>query len=495
MLGPSKREKPLGHFEIGISEVNCLQIKKALIGEAIAVLSVALLADAGVPRLSHGLVGRKNQGVQPYSPKIANFHNNASINYQIRPYLTQLGRTMPRNKVSNDIDHVRKDPQPEKAPKEPPPKPKPLPKYKPIQIKKPFTHGHGLLPDTVPNDPYTIFSLFFTESILATLVQHTNEYAFLYSGSKTPHSRAWIPTTVSEFRAFLGVSIWMGLHLESSIKDFWNTNPLNGPIHYPVLNCMSLVRWQQIDRFFHVSKPLKPGQKETTFDKLEPLSTHLQEAFKKYWKSGTHLAVDETIQRFMGRAKEIVNIPSKPTPEGFKIWVLANQGYVLDWMFHAKGQNRGDGPQDLDDYWTDWLGFSKTQAVVLDLVAQEGINKDHFHIIWLDNLFTSARLLIRLEEEGFGAAGTVRTSTTRREDLEATEGSQVQRTSTEPNRGLDSRLLDLRNKWNAGIDWGKLYGYLSEDKRVLELAWKDQNVVLFMTTVSTGRKKDQKTSS
>ena len=54
---------------------------------------------------------------------------------------------------------------------------------------------------------------------------------------------------------------------------------------------------------------------------------------------------------------------------------------------------------------------------------------------------------------------------------------------------MDSRLLDLRNKWNAGIDWGKLYSYLSENKRVLELAWKDQNVVLFMTTVSNGRKK------
>ena len=64
--------------------------------------------------------------------------------------------------------------------------------------------------------------------------------------------------------------------------------------------------------------------------KLEPLSDTLRQVFKKYWKTGTHLAVDETIQRFMGRAKEIVNIPSKPTPEGFKIWVLANEGYVLD---------------------------------------------------------------------------------------------------------------------------------------------------------------------
>ena len=208
----------------------------------------------------------------------------------------QLGIAMPRNKVSNDIDHVRKDPQPEKAPKGSPPKPEPLPKYKPMNIKRPFTHGYGSLPRTTPyNDPYAIFSLFFTESTLELLVQYTNKYAFLYPGPKSDNARTWFPTTVNEFRAFLGVSIWMGLHVESGIKDFWNTNPLNGPIHDQVLKHISLKRWEQIDRFFHISKPLKPGQKETTFDKLEPLSAHLREAFKKYWKSGIHLAVDETI--------------------------------------------------------------------------------------------------------------------------------------------------------------------------------------------------------
>ena len=96
---------------------------------------------------------------------------------------------MPRNKVLNDIDHVRKDPQPEKAPKEPPPQPKPLPKYKPIQIKRLFTYGYSLLPNTTSNSPYTIFSLFFTELILETLVQYINKYTFSFPRPKTPHSR------------------------------------------------------------------------------------------------------------------------------------------------------------------------------------------------------------------------------------------------------------------------------------------------------------------
>ena len=197
----------------------------------------------------------------------------------------------------------------------------------------------------------------------------------------------------------------------------------------------------------------------------------------------THLAVDETIQRFMGRSKETVNIPSKPEPKGFKIWVLANAGYVLDWMYHAKGDDAG--PVDLDDFWTDHptQGFSKTQAVVLDLLKQEGISDKGAHIVWLDNLFTSARLLTALKAEGFGAAGTVRTLKTAREVTEESRGSRPQKTKKEPNRGLQRSLSDLKLIYNPQLEWGKLYDALSDDGEVLEIAWKDQNVVLFMTTV------------
>jgi len=67
----------------------------------------------------------------------------------------------------------------------------------------------------------------------------------------------------------------------------------------------------------------------------------------------------------MGRAPEIVNIPSKLTPEGFKIWVLANKGYILDFMWHAKGNK--EGLVDLDLSFTE-EGFLKTQVVVLNLL-------------------------------------------------------------------------------------------------------------------------------
>lgn len=103
-------------------------------------------------------------------------------------------------------------------------------------------------------------------------------------------------------------------------------------------------------------------------------------------------------------------------------------------------------------------------------MTQDGIARDYSHIIWLDNLFTSVRLLSQLDFEGFGAAGTVRATSTSREELEAREGTKAQKKSTEPNRGLDQRRADLRTKWNPALEWGQLYGSLSSDKKVMQYA-------------------------
>ena len=89
----------------------------------------------------------------------------------------------------------------------------------------------------------------------------------------------------------------------------------------------------------------------------------------RYYKPGIHLTVNEMIERFTSYTFEIINIPTKPTPEGFKIWILGNQGYILNWMFYIKGDNKG--PADLDKYWVEEEGFSKIQVVVMDFLTQE----------------------------------------------------------------------------------------------------------------------------
>ncbi|KAF2813863.1 uncharacterized protein BDZ99DRAFT_553863 [Mytilinidion resinicola] len=227
-----------------------------------------------------------------------------------------------------------------------------------------------------------------------------------------------------------------------------------------------------------------------------------------HWTPGPHLTVDETIQRFIGRASEIVNIPTKPTPEGFKIWVLANQGYVLDWLWHAKGD--GNGPVDLDESFLS-KGFTKTQAVVLDLLTQrdpitnQRIYLPGKHIVWLDNLFSSVKLFERLRELEIGAAGTVRTTKTKREEMEGEECNIIEEPAAAaatqlrtkkrvkvPAESFNRSLMDLKLTHDKQIEWGELYGALSESHKVIEFAWKDAVTVLFLSTVHEGKAYIQK---
>jgi hypothetical protein len=77
----------------------------------------------------------------------------------------------------------------------------------------------------------------------------------------------------------------------------------------------------QLDRYFYCTKPRSKDDEafQSTFERIEDLSEELRFASMRYYKPGIHLTVDETIERFTSRASEIVNIPTKPTPEGFKI--------------------------------------------------------------------------------------------------------------------------------------------------------------------------------
>jgi Transposase IS4 len=406
---------------------------------------------------------------------------------------------------SNDIDLVRPTQyniSKNKPAKKPPPKPWDLPKFEPLAIDDWWDHGEPNLPSNVNSgSPFELFSLFFTEEYMDKIVTWTNEFAELH---RTPEekqlkhrARPWKPTYRAELYAYLGILIHMGLHGEPMIEGYWKSLDPYGAEH-KVKNVMGRERFEQLDRYFRVTKPWPDSENKgkSTFDRVKDLAEHLRLTCRRLYSPGTHLAVDETIERFLGRAFETVTIPTKPTPKGFKIWVLANEGYVLDWMWHARGNTQG--PVDLDSSFLN-EGFSKTQAVVLDFLTQRHPLTDlplyppHKHTVWLDNLFTSVKLCTRLRDLGIGCAGTVRTTKTQREeqggeegDIQVEETAAGQRKRKVPAEQFSRQLQELKLTHSYQIPWGELYGELSKDHTVMEFAWKDANVVLFMSTVHSG---------
>lgn len=181
---------------------------------------------------------------------------------------------------------------------------------------------------------------------------------------------------------------------------------------------MSRDRFMQIDRFIHVSiEPPEVLKKQSPFQKVAKLSAILQANFAASWAAGSHLAVDECIQRFVGRSHATVYIPGKPTPCGYKVWVLADRGYVLNWLWHHKGEKVG--PIDLETKWLE-RGFTPTETVPLTL-AWRSPGHARGSTIYIDNLFTSSRVCRELRIMGVSSCGTVRTSTTKREEYKIKE--------------------------------------------------------------------------
>uniref|UniRef100_A0A0C4BKQ5 PiggyBac transposable element-derived protein domain-containing protein n=1 Tax=Fusarium oxysporum (strain Fo5176) TaxID=660025 RepID=A0A0C4BKQ5_FUSOF len=91
-----------------------------------------------------------------------------------------------------------------------------------------------------------------------------------------------------------------------------------------------------------------------------------------------------------GRSKETTIVKNKPTPVGFKIWVVAQHGFFLRWLWHVKA--------------------SPYTAVIvkLPLPHEKGERGKLKTTVALNSLFSSPNLFRALQEAGYGATGTAR---------------------------------------------------------------------------------------
>jgi hypothetical protein len=78
-------------------------------------------------------------------------------------------------------------------------------------------------------DPFQLFSLFFTPQLLNMFVTATNSYAQRdHSDTKHP----WKLLSLPELYVYLGCLIYQGVHPESDMDDFWRTTRSEkGPLH------------------------------------------------------------------------------------------------------------------------------------------------------------------------------------------------------------------------------------------------------------------------
>jgi hypothetical protein len=110
-------------------------------------------------------------------------------------------------------------------------------------------------------------------------------YAATQRMQKDERQRPWSDVIYQDIMVFIGVVIYIGVHLEANIASYWNTKP-TVPTHILSLY-ISLCRYEQIKRYLYIScstTDISNGfhllNNDRWWYKIEPLSSYLLPLFR-----------------------------------------------------------------------------------------------------------------------------------------------------------------------------------------------------------------------
>ena len=156
---------------------------------------------------------------------------------------------------------------------------------------------------------------------------------------------------------------------------------------------------------------------------------------------------------FHSRSSDTCKMPNKPIKQGYKIFALADNGYV--WHFQLSSRRHGIAELVKD------IELTSTGSMVLQMARLLLKFEDSHFVLYLDNYFTSVPLFSILYAENIGAVGTTRPLGTE----------------------FPALLITLRQKFSNKLDWGTICAV--EVDGVLCLGWQDNNLVLGLLTIHT----------
>jgi Transposase IS4 len=221
----------------------------------------------------------------------------------------------------------------------------------------------------------SLLQLFLSPELMESWARLTNAAA----------SAAWQPTDSYELLAFIGVHLFMGIDSLPERRMYWQADTR----HPTVAAVLSLDRFESITRYLRVSPPEEGAAPRNPFSFVRAFIASLNHSFPRHWNPGRHLALDESMVSFRGRSDIKQFVPGKPHPHGYKIWVLANENYMLQFQLYEGKAAAGPSIHDM----------------VLQLTQLYCNNN---HVLYIDTLFTSPTLVASLFNVGIRVCGSVK---------------------------------------------------------------------------------------
>ncbi|KAL1252136.1 hypothetical protein QQF64_019932 [Cirrhinus molitorella] len=248
--------------------------------------------------------------------------------------------------------------------------------------------------------PLQYFELFFSKSVLRTIVANSNAYgAMRQEGSKKP----WEDISVKDFKSFLALVIYMGLLKCFKLTDYWRKSHIYN-LPYPS-QIMSSRKFLTISTALHLSDPKVDAENDKKkgtpeYDrlcKIKPLYQDIRDACRASFHPFQNISIDERMVASKARNGLKQYMKNKPTKWGYKLFVLADSlcGYTWDFFIY-------EGKANLE--YSKGISYDSVMILANERLLGSGYK------LFVDNFYTSPKLFRDLLQKKIWACGTGRRS-------------------------------------------------------------------------------------